>query len=204
MNKPLSLFERVLVEAPDDAPDMPTPDEVTPEASPPPPDLDDTTGGMDAPDIGGEDSRAMDAPPDLAGPDEMMEDDLGGDGGGFDDSSSEDSGDPKESLNVDEKISTIMNQNLYQKFLTLLNTIGIQISSVKNNNDVLFAISPEITDTVESFKKLDENLRLYLTNQFEYENYSQNLLFFNKCVNLLKLLNDILDKSLSKGIRGME
>ena len=74
---------------------------------------------------------------------------------------------------------------------------------LKTNGDVLFTLSPESLDIVGSLKRLDENVRLYLKNTFLNENYSGNLLFFNKCLNLLKLLNDVFDRNVRKGIKEM-
>lgn len=192
MNTLISPFKRLFLEA-DEAPDSgpPSMDAPTEEAPADAPDMAPDT--MDAsPDLN-------EGPPDLGGMDDET-DDM------FDDSGGETGGEekPDENLNIDEKISAIMNRSLYQKFLTLLNTIGVQISTIKNNSDVLFNISDDIVDVNESLKKLDENVRLYLSNQFEDENYSQNLLFFNKCVNLLKLLGEAFDKGISKGLRGSE
>ena len=94
--------------------------------------------------------------------------------------------------------------NLYQRYLTLLNTNGSQLTMIKNNSDILFTLSKDSLSIVEKLKKLDENIRLYLKNSFLHENYSKNLLFFNKCLNLLKILNDIFDKEVRKGIKGTE
>ena len=68
---------------------------------------------------------------------------------------------------------------------------------------MIYALSPEAPDIIGSLKKLDENIRLYLDNIFVNENYSRNLLFFDKCLNLLKLLNDAFDGSIQKGIKAM-
>lgn len=102
------------------------------------------------------------------------------------------------SLDINEKISTILNRNLFQRFLSLVNTIRIQISSIKSNSDIIFSSSNIAADVLSGLEKLDENIHYYLSNQFENENYSQNLLFFNKSINLLSLLNEDLDKSISK------
>lgn len=94
-----------------------------------------------------------------------------------------------------------MNMQLYQRYLSLLNTITGQLTTVKNNSDVLYGISPDSLDIIEQLKKLDENVRLYIKNSFLHENYSKNLLFFNKCLNLLQLLNVEFDKVIQKGIK---
>lgn len=189
-----SLFERFLFEAPgDDPPDVPD-DAATQEG---PPDMglpDDSSMGGDMPDMGGMDS--------------MGSDDSGGDDmGGFMDDQQDDSGEGdngQEDLQLSDKVNAIMNQQLYQRFLALLNTIGSQLTMMKNNSDMLYTLSPESLDNIESLKKLDENVRLYLKNSFLQENYSKNLLFFNKCLNLLKLLNSIFDGNVRKGIKNAE
>lgn len=135
-----------------------------------------------------------------------------GDVGDFPEDESFDDGDVDEQdgsntdadLGIDDKVSAIMNMNLYQRFISLLTSIGTQITSIKNNSDVLYTLSKDSVDIVQSLKNLDENIRLYLKNTFINENYSKNLLFFNKCLNLLKLLNDIFDKNVRKGINAMK
>lgn len=207
----VSLFDRVILEAPEDEgpPDIPAEGTGPPDApietsadNTVPPDMTEEGGG--APDL--EDGGGGGSPPDMG-----MDD-----GGNLGDGTEEDQGfgdetpaegegqDPNQNLNFDEKISSIMNMNLYQRFLSLLNNIGGQLSMIKNNSDMLYTLSNDSLDIIESLKKLDENIRLYLGNYFLNENYSKNLLFFNKCLNLLKLLNNIFEKNIQKGIKSME
>jgi len=196
-----NIFERFLFEAPGDEvpPDMvdQTPPDVPAgaenDAAPPDMDMPPDDFGTDGGDAGGAD----DGPPDM--PDEMGEDDFSGD---MPEEGAEENPDDKlKNLGLDEKISAIMNMNLYQRYLSLLNTIGGQLTMIKNNSDILHTLSADSLDIVESLKKLDENIRLYLKNSFLNENYSKNLLFFNKCLNLLKLLNDVFDSNVKKGIK---
>lgn len=197
--KELSMFEKFLYEAPgDDPPDAPQAD------SPPdvPAEAPADSGPPDIPDDAGADV-ADDGPPDMPPDGE----DGFGDEGGFGDEETSDGGEGNENpedLGLDDKVSAIMNMNLYQRFLSLMNTIGAQLTMLRNNGDVLYTLSSNSLDTVESLKKLDENIRLYLKNTFLNENYSKNLLFFNKCLNLLKLLNDVFDKNIKKGINSMK
>ena len=191
-NSKPSLFNRLFMEAPDDPPDITgeTTEEVPPDNPPPDATEEDT---LDTPPDEGGGDMSDDAPPDI---------DSGEDPFGSDDptiGTEEDQEGTADAPNVSEKISIIMNRGLFQKFLTLLNTIGLQISSIKSNSDILFSLSTDTIDILKALEKLDENIRLYLSNQFEEENYSSNLLFFNKCVNLLTLLNEDLDKGISKG-----
>jgi hypothetical protein len=195
-----SLFYKVMFEAPGDPPDMPSdgtgPPDIPSDTSGSdntPPDLSDGQGSETPPDIQDDDTAGgSNDPPDL---------DMDfGDGGdqqdqGFDDDPSAEGGEENQiqNLNFDEKISAIMNMNLYQRYLSLLNNIGGQLSMIKNNSDMLYTLSNNSLDIIESLKKLDENIRLYLSNYFLNENYSKNLLFFNKCLNLLKLLNDVFE-----------
>ena len=156
-------------------------------------------GGMDM----GSAPPPMDAPPDLNMGDMGMD---GGDGMGDPnaDMSEGEGQDLNQLLNLPEKVSAIMNLKLHERFLNLLNTIGSQLQSIKNNADVLNALAKDSIDIVNHLKRLDENVRLYLRNNFINENYSKNLLFFNKCLNLLKLLNDAFDRDIHKGIRDVE
>lgn len=193
-----NIFERFLFEAPED--DIP-PDMVDNG----PPDVPDGAENDEPPDLpednlGGDDTGVSDDMPDM--PDEFGEEDFN-DEGMSDDMPDEDGSNDNnlQNLGLDDKISAIMNMNLYQRFLTLLNTIGNQLTMIKNNSDILYTLSNDSLDTVESLKKLDENIRLYLKNSFLNENYSKNLLFFNKCLNLLKLLNDVFESNINKGIK---
>lgn len=197
----LDLFMKYLTEAPDDAP----PDAGMSDSggNDPPPDM---TANDDPPSIDMGDGGDMgdDIPPD-------MEDDSNMDDGGFGDDSFSDEGSsggedentsPLEGL--DEKISAILNMKLYQRYLTLLNNIASQLSMVKDNSDILHTISPDALNIIDSLKKLDENIRLYLKNTFINENYSKNLLFFNKCLNLLDLLNQSFNDNIKHGINSMK
>lgn len=190
MGTPLDLFQQSLfLEAPGDE------GEASTDAQPADPPADDAP--PDIPDDAGTESD-NDAPPDM--PDEDPSDDGLGDTG-FDDGQQQEEEDPNKTMKLDAKISTVMNVNLYQRYLTLLNTINTQLSMIKNNGDMIYTLSDQTSSIIASLKKLDENIRLYLSNIFLEENYSRNLLFFNKCLNLLKLLNDSFDASIQKGIK---
>lgn len=202
MSIELNIFERFLFEAPEDEipPDMVNnndpPDIPDGAENDEPPELDDNLSG-DPDNI----NTGDDMPPDM--PDEFSEEDFNNEEMGDDgsDNESEESNNNLKNIGLDDKVSAIMNMNLYQRFLSLLNTIGNQLTMIKNNSDILYTLSKDSLDTVESLKKLDENIRLYLKNSFLNENYSKNLLFFNKCLNLLKLLNDVFEGSVNKGIK---
>lgn len=204
----LSLFERYLTEAPGDPPDMGNFNNSVPDmpadasTQEGPPDMGNMDGGL------GDDMGGM---PDLGGFDDGGFD-MGMDGMGMDDGSGlmdpnqqqQQQQQQEEPLQLDDKVNAIMNQQLYQRYLALLNTIGGQLTMMRNNSDVLHTLSPESIDGIESLKKLDENVRLYIRNTFMHEGYSKNLLFFNKCLNLLKLLNNVFDENIRKGIRNFD
>ena len=192
-----SELMKYMFEAPgDDAPDTgmntdadPTPTEdPAPAADEAPADDDNPPEMGDEDNTGGED----DSPPD------MGDEDFGDFGGDTDLDDTQSS-----SMKLDDKVSTILNMNLYQRFLTLLTDIGTKINSLKSNADVLYVVSDQTPETVKSFRLLDENIRLYLTNNFTSERYESNLLFFNKCLNLYKLLNDKFNDNISKGIKSI-
>lgn len=190
MGTPLDLFQQSLfLEAPGDEGEASTDAQPTdPPADDAPPDIPDTVGT----------ESDNDAPPDMT--DEDPSDDGLGDTG-FDDGQQQEEEDPNKTMKLDAKVSTVMNVNLYQRYLTLLNTINTQLSMIKNNGDMIYTLSDQTSSIIASLKKLDENVRLYMSNIFLEENYSRNLLFFNKCLNLLKLLNDSFDASIQKGIK---
>jgi hypothetical protein len=129
-------------------------------------------------------------PPDLGG-DDLGDQDFGGD---------ESSGDEElVEPEISEKLSTVMNATLYQRFLTLHNTIDNQLTSLKGSNDVIYAVSPKALEAIEPLSKLGENIGLYLSHNFLDSNYSKNLLFYNKCLNLLNMLNAIFSRELKRG-----
>ncbi len=201
MSDELELFQKFMFEAPgdDDSATVP-PDEAQMDTNPDPPadmstdvetvgpaDVSDEPPSVD--DIGGVD----DAPPDMG--DGGFEDDFS------DDDLVEDDSGGTETQKLDDKLSAIMNVTLYQTFLSLIGDINEQLSTIKNNTDMFYTLSNESLDVVPSLKKLDENIRLYLKNTFIHERYEKNLLFFNKCMNLYKLLGDKFNADISKGIK---
>lgn len=201
----LDLFMKYLKEAPDDLPpdagmgNSSSSGNDPPEISEPSPEPD--ISSEDPPEMNndvGEVNMDGDEPPELG-------DDIGVDDGSFGNADDDNSSDEPSNSNVglDEKVSAIMNMNLYQRYLTLLNNIASQLSMVKDNSDILHTVSPDSLDVIDSLKKLDENIRLYLKNTFINENYSKNLLFFNKCLNLLKLLNNTFNENIKRGISSM-
>jgi hypothetical protein len=154
------------------------------------------------PDIGNDtsteppaDDLSADTPPDIEEEDYSNIDNIGDDGSNDPDNDSSNT----EDLDLDEKISTVMNANLYQRFLTLIGSIADQLSILKDNNDTIYSASPKSLGIIESLKKLRENINLYLAYYFTNNNYSKNLLFFNKCLNLLNLLNKNFEKDLKDG-----
>lgn len=164
--------------------------ETPPAPDPPPPPPTDTPQIEDIPEM----PPAPDEPPP---PDEYN---GGGDEQSYDNYEQDENSDENNDNELDfgEKISNILNAKLYQRYLTLLNHIENQLIIIKNNADVfgiLLKSSPEIIDV---FKKLEENIRIYISDYFEKENYSKNLLFFNKCINLYKACNEILNKNMKK------
>lgn len=200
-----SLFAQYLTEAPDDTP----PDVAANDSGGGPPDIpDDPPMADDGPpemDDGGMDDGMDGGPPDM-GDDDGGFDDMGGDDFGGDEDNPDGDGEGGENgaPELDEKVSAILNMNLYQRFLGLLSTIGSQLSMIRDNSDILFSISKDSLKTSSNLKRLDKNIRLYLKNSFVHENYSKNLLFFNKCLNLLKLLDDVFNKDITKGIKDSE
>lgn len=193
MASDLDYFKRLLYEASEDDP---------------PPDVDDSS----PPDLPEEDnSISMDDPPDIGG------DDFGGDappppdmdGGGsdFDDGGTDafddapDDENQGQDMQLGQKVSAILNQSLYQQFLKLLDETSSKTTQMKDNTDVLYAITPECTDIVDSLTELKTNLQLYLKHHFVNRDYSQNLQFFNMCLNLLALLDKSFDMAIKKGIK---
>ena len=194
MKENLSFFEQILFEAPGDEPAADN------TAAPDMPDI----GGGNPPDMPSNGDVGAEMPPDMPEDMSSSDDDNNDFGSDIDDMNSDDdngNGNEKKELEIDEKISNILNKLLYDKFLTLLNQIGSQLSNIKNNNEILHSIVPNLGEFVEEFKRLDESIRLYINNSFISENSSKNLLFFNQCLNALKMLNDKFSQEINKGTR---
>lgn len=191
----LEFFKQYLTEAPEDE----SPPDTSQEEAPPdasfdmgdPPDLPSDDGGGDI----GED------PPDIGGGDDGGLGDFGSDDAESEDEGNDQGGSPME---LDEKISAIMNHKLYQRFINLLGSTKSKISEIKDNSDVLYTIAPECTEVIKKLQSLEENIRLYLKNKFVNEDYGKNLLFFNECLNLRALLSDIFDDIIKKGIKHVD
>jgi hypothetical protein len=185
-----NLFERVLFEADGDNINNANPDDVNMNNTTGPPDIgennntDEPTGDL-----------SVDDPPDV-GEDYSNMDNFDGDAS----TDPNDGDNTEEDLGLDEKISNVMNENLYQRFLSLAGNITNQLSVLKDNNDIIYTSAPKSLGIIESLKKLRENINLYLAYYFINNNYSKNLLFFNKCLNLLNLLNKNFEKDLKQGV----
>ena len=192
----LEFFKQYLTEAPEDE----SPPDTAQEEAPP----DDSFDMGDPPDLPSDDGGGdiNEAPPDLGGGDDGGFGDFGSD----DDTGSEDDGNDQggNPMELDEKISAILNHQLYQKSINLLGSIKSKISEIKDNSDVLYTIAPECTKVINKLQSLEENLRLYLKNKFVNEDYGKNRLFFNECLNLLALLSDIFDNIIKKGIKHVD
>lgn len=185
----LSLFEQWMFEAPGDdpAPDVPSD---TPDVP-----ADDAPAANDPPDLGGGDDLGGDMPDDGGPPDLGGDDDFGGDDFGDDNIIPEEGA---EDMGLSEKISSILNLDLYQSYLELISQIGSQLSSIKNNWDLLYAITPDVENVSKRLKDLDENIRLYIDNYYLNEKYEKNRLFYNKCKNLANLINQDFNSMISK------
>lgn len=199
MSDELNLFQKFMFEAPgDDDPTAVPPDEAQLDTNTDPPtdmstDNDGPADVSDEPPSADDSGGVDDAPPDMG--DGGFEDDFS------DDMVEDDSGGTETQQKLDDKLSAIMNVTLYQTFLSLIGDINEQITTIKNNTDMFYTLSNESLDVVPDLKKLDENVRLYLKNTFIHERYEKNLLFFNKCMNLYKLLGDKFNTNISKGIK---
>ena len=137
MGTPLDLFQQSLfLEAPGDEGEASTDAQPTdPPADDAPPDIPDTVGT----------ESDNDAPPDMT--DEDPSDDGLGDTG-FDDGQQQEEEDPNKTMKLDAKVSTVMNVNLYQRYLTLLNTINTQLSMIKNNGDMIYTLSDQTSSII--------------------------------------------------------
>ena len=187
-----NIFSKFLYEAPDDDP----PDTVSDTG---PPDVPDDINSDGPPDMGDfEDNTTQDQtdtegtnddPPD-------MTDDFG-DTGDFNDEGDDIQNDEsqEEDLGLDDKVSAVMNDILYQNYMSLITKINTQLTNMKDNSD------EDTSEIVRKLEELDENIRLYIKHKFLKEDYSKNKLFYNECLNLLGLINKVFDRSIHKGIK---
>ena len=137
-----------------------------------------------------------DTPPD-SGPPDITDDSF--DDTGFDSDISEDDGAPE--MKFGDKVSSILNAGLYQNYLELVSNISSQLSTIKTNSDILYAITDDMEIIIESLRKLEENIRIYIDTFYINKRYEENLLFYNKCKNLNRLINDKFDQAIHKGIK---
>ena len=180
-------------EAENDPPDINSDNQNIEDSSPP----DMPTGGDN-----NSDDMSDQAPPDMDfNDDESFENIDDESNEEFDTDGLEDLTNNQTNMQLSEKISAIMNQKLYQRFLSLLNKVQTQLTAVKKNSDILFVLSDKMIDTLKILERLDENIHLYLKHKFTNTDFSDNLLFFNKCLNLLQLANIMFDKNIHKGIK---
>lgn len=169
-----------------------------------PPEIEDPGEDSEIGDSGPPDIVDDNPPPDMS-MDDMGDDEFGDSEFGDEEQSEENPEDNLNNLELDEKISAIMNNKLYQRYLSMINSIGSHISQITDNNDIMFSLLGDGYDELlDKFKKLDENIKLWMKNNFINENYSKNLLFFNMCLNLLNLLNDSLEDKIKKAIKDKE
>lgn len=198
----IDFFKQFLYEAPGDDP---PPDIIKQDngGSSPPPDMSEDNSqefnmnGDDPPDLPEQDNNTDDMYQD---PPDIDDSDFGNNEFMDTDDENESNSDTKD-LGLDKKISAIMNQDLYQRYLTLLGNVTSQILQMKDNSDILYSITTECTNIINKLSNLESSIKLYLKNNFIGENYSKNLLFFNKCLNLLNLINEIFDNEIKKGIK---
>lgn len=94
-----------------------------------------------------------------------------------------------EGTEFDKKVSDILNRELYQHYMSLKKTINQELTMLENNIDYINSEVMKETDIVEILKKLEENMDLYLANYFVNSNYSKNVFFYNKCLNMVNLVN---------------
>ena len=132
---------------------------------------------------------------DISDPPDLTEDDMPGDDS-FTDVDTPD----LNNLSIDEKISSILNVNLYKNYMQLLSDIGTQLNTIKNNIDIFQALNKDTNNTVKAIRDLDSNLRDYMVNTFKDERYENNLLFYNKCKALYQMLNEKFEKDIHKAV----
>ncbi len=197
----IDFFKQFLYEAPGDDP---PPDMIQQDngGSSPPPDIPEDNSqefnmnDSDPPDLPEQSNNTDDMYQD---PPDMDDSDFNNDE--FMDMDDDNGSNKTEDLGLDKKISAVMNQELYQRYLSLLGNVTSQISQMKDNSDILYSITTECTNIIDRLSNLESSIKLYLKNNFINENYSKNLLFFNKCLNLLNLINEIFDNETKKGIK---
>lgn len=196
-------FYRWMFEADDAPPDINLGSDQADDS--PPPDISDDSSNEQGSDDMPPDLNMNDTSGDF---DDTSFGDEGMDDAGFgeDESGGEDASNNQEdnpdNMNLPEKVSAIMNNQLYQRYLSMLNSVGTQISQMTDNGDVLFSLMKDgYSELLNKFKKLDENIKLWMKNNFINSDYSKNLLFFNMCLNLQSLLNESFNKKIKKGVK---
>jgi hypothetical protein len=161
-----SFFNRLLLEAEGDAPD------VAEEPMDPPTDDD---GGDMAPDIddGGDfgDPLGGEGSPEGGGEDD-------GFGGGFGDEPPQEG--QEEEITVDVKIENILKNNLYGNFLKLIDILNDMEGNFSNNNDSIFSQSPEASALLSKISKIKGQVIDYTALFFVDKPYPTSLVLYNK------------------------
>lgn len=184
-----SIFWRLMTEAEGDDDTADDPPDMTEDDAPA-----DDDSSLD----GGDDMDDED-PPDIGGGDDGG---YGGDDGFGDTGGGGDGGNKKEEITgLSDKVSTVLNERLYKQVLALLSQITIKKEMVRDNIDMIRTIDPDATDITEDLTRLEDNIREYSDHTFLDENYSKNMLFYTKCLNLFNLLCARFSERLSKGIK---
>lgn len=166
----------------------------------------------DPPDMAEDDAPADDSPPDMDDGGDMDDEDppdIGGGGDGYDaddgfgdSAAGDDNGNKKEEITgLSNKVSAVLNERLYKQVLALLSQITVKKEMVRDNIDMIRTIDPDATGITEDLTRLEENIRDYSDHTFLNENYSSNMLFYTKCLNLFNLLCARFSERLSKGIK---
>lgn len=193
----LDFFKKFLYEAPGEDPPDVAPDQGGDSPPPDMPEEDNSIDMSDPPDIP-DDNSPGDPPPDLDSDVDTESEEN------YEDITGIDTSDQQSDEGLSDKISAIMNQYLYQKFLKLVGQVSSKISEIKDNSDVLYAVTKDCSDVTSRLMRLETCLKLYMTNQFSNNSYSDNLHFFNRCFNSYALIGKIFDDLIKSGIRSMK
>lgn len=180
-----NLFYRILMEAPEDEGNPPEISDDVGAIDDAPPDADNTATPVEAPpDIGGDDFGSNDMESDM---------DLGG--------NEEEKPSEDEPQGLDNKVSAVLNSGLYKKTLTLLSEITKKKETIKDNIDIIRTLDPDSVIIQEQLERLEDNIRDYNEHHFLSENYSKNLLFYTKCLNLYNQIVLQFSEKINKAIK---
>ena len=128
---------------------------------------------------------------DAGGGDDVAIDD-GGDDGGDDATDGADNGDGDAEGNPDDKKEAILKQNLYRKYMRLLDAIDGYIEKIGNRVSQSDEVNRMLNQVCEKLKILKDFVHDYMVIRFLTNSYTQSVLFYQRAVAATNITLDMI------------